>query len=468
MGTATNRVRPVVRPLRGLHRRRALQRGPRPVRRSVAPRHDLALGRHAGGRARAARRRRAGRARRGAARGRRGAPVRRQRRSPADPPARRRAHGRDRRALSSPTTCSSPPARSRRSTCSPRRSSIPGDVIITEGPTYVGALQAFSAYQPEIRCVPMDDDGMRMDLLEAELKRARAARREVHLHDPELPEPRRRHDVAGAPPPAARAGARVRHPGRRGRPLRAAALRRRPHEAAALARRRGHLPRHVLQDLRAGPAAWAGSPRPSRSSPRCCSSSRPPTCAARNFAQVTAERYFQGTRWRRTLQELTRTYAERRDAMLAALEEHFPPEARWTKPDGGFFVWVELPDVRRLRRRCSPRRSSAASPTRPATASTRTGAGKNCMRLAFCYAEPEAIAEGDSPARRGHRGPARTVPRVHRGRRAAGRTRKGRHEGEDRGPDGRTLARARGLARERAPRVRRARSRRLLRAARST
>ena len=47
----------------------------------------------------------------------------------------------------------------------------PGDVIIAEGPTYVGALQAFSAYQPDIRCVPMDDDGMRMDLLEAELKR---------------------------------------------------------------------------------------------------------------------------------------------------------------------------------------------------------------------------------------------------------------------------------------------------------
>ena len=47
----------------------------------------------------------------------------------------------------------------------------PGDVIITEGPTYVGALQAFSAYEPDIRCIPMDDDGMRVDLLEAELER---------------------------------------------------------------------------------------------------------------------------------------------------------------------------------------------------------------------------------------------------------------------------------------------------------
>ena len=46
----------------------------------------------------------------------------------------------------------------------------PGDVIIAEGPTYVGALQAFSAYEPDVRCVPMDDDGMRMDLLEDLLK----------------------------------------------------------------------------------------------------------------------------------------------------------------------------------------------------------------------------------------------------------------------------------------------------------
>jgi 2-aminoadipate transaminase len=35
----------------------------------------------------------------------------------------------------------------------------PGDVVITEGPTYVGALQAFSAYEPEIVCVPMDEGG---------------------------------------------------------------------------------------------------------------------------------------------------------------------------------------------------------------------------------------------------------------------------------------------------------------------
>ena len=50
----------------------------------------------------------------------------------------------------------------------------PGDIIITEGPTYLGALQAFSAYEPDIRTVPFDDQGMCMDLLEEELKKLEA------------------------------------------------------------------------------------------------------------------------------------------------------------------------------------------------------------------------------------------------------------------------------------------------------
>jgi 2-aminoadipate transaminase len=113
-----------------------------------------------------------------------------------------------------------------------------------------------------------------------------------------------------------------------------------------------------------------------------------------NFAQVTAERYFQGTRWRRTLQALTRTYAERRDAMLVALEEHFPPEARWTRPDGGFFIWVELPEYVD----CATMLAEAVEcgvTYAPGDGFYPDGVtGKNCMRLAFCYAEPEAIAEG--------------------------------------------------------------------------
>ncbi len=111
------------------------------------------------------------------------------------------------------------------------------------------------------------------------------------------------------------------------------------------------------------------------------------------FTQVTAERYFAGTRWRRVLQGLTRAYAERRDAMLGALEEHFPAEVRWTRPEGGFFVWVELPhflDAGTLLAEAVEHGVTFV----PGSAFFPDGRGRNCMRLAFCYAEPAAIEEG--------------------------------------------------------------------------
>src|SRR5918992_1108135 len=110
----------------------------------------------------------------------------------------------------------------------------PGDVVIAEGPTYPGAVPVFVSYQADVVQVEMDDHGMRIDVLEAELERL----------DPAGP--------AAAGPDRARARA----PGARGQPVRAAALRGRPPADAVLARRRRvrDLPRDVLEDPLAGPA----------------------------------------------------------------------------------------------------------------------------------------------------------------------------------------------------------------------
>jgi 2-aminoadipate transaminase len=86
-------------------------------------------------------------------------------------------------------------------------------------------------------------------------------------------------------------------------------------------------------------------------------------------------------------------YAERRNAMLAALEEEFPSEARWTVPEGGFFVWVELPSFVDTTTMLAEAVERGVTFT-PGDAFFPDGRGRNCMRLAFCYAEPEAIAEG--------------------------------------------------------------------------
>jgi 2-aminoadipate transaminase len=112
-----------------------------------------------------------------------------------------------------------------------------------------------------------------------------------------------------------------------------------------------------------------------------------------SFAQAVAERYMTGTTWRRVLADLTRTYHERRDAMLAALSEHFPSDVTWTHPEGGFFVWVTLPgyvDTRPLLAEAVEHGVTFV----PGTDFFADGSGANHLRLAFCYEEPVQIAEG--------------------------------------------------------------------------
>ncbi len=103
----------------------------------------------------------------------------------------------------------------------------PGDTIVAEAPTYPGAVPTFDAYQANVVQIEMDSDGMPIDELEATLDRLgrRRAQPEVHLHDPQLPKPGRRDDVAGAAAAPGRGGARARDPRAGGQSVWTAALR---------------------------------------------------------------------------------------------------------------------------------------------------------------------------------------------------------------------------------------------------
>jgi 2-aminoadipate transaminase len=91
---------------------------------------------------------------------------------------------------------------------------------------------------------------------------------------------------------------------------------------------------------------------------------------------------------------IRRVYRERRDVMLAALERHFPPGCSWTRPDGGLFLWARVPgwiDTAELlpeavRRKVAyvPGVAFYADPAK----------GRNTMRLNFSNARPEDIEEG--------------------------------------------------------------------------
>ena len=328
------------------------------------------------------------------------------------------AHGRVRASGRKPATSSSPPELSRRWTCSPRLCSTPATPIICEGPTYVGALQAFSAYEPQVVAVEMDEHGMRMDVLEAELAALGRARSQVHLHDPELPEPGRCHDVRRAPAPVARAGARVRHPGHRGRPVRPPALRGRPHPAPEGAGPRGGVPRarsprSSRPGLRLG---WMAAPPPIRA--KVLLAKQGADLCGSNFTQSVVQRYFSHERWRSVLRDLTDAYRERRDAMLAALEEHFPPEARWTHPEGGFFVWVTLPrhvDTGAVLAEAVENGVTFV----PGDGFYADGRGDELDAAGVLLRGARGDHRGHPPPRRGPRGPARGVPCVRGGGRVA-------------------------------------------------
>ena len=268
----------------------------------------------------------------------------------------------------------------------------PGDTIICEGPTYLGALQAFSAYQPHVVCIPMDDDGIRTDLLAAQLERLGPRGAKFIYTIPNFQNPtgvtmtpaRRREliDLArlyDIPIIEDDPYGRLRFEGGHSLPLRAL-----DPDVIYL----GTFSKIFAPGLRLG---WVIAPKPIQA--KLLLAKQAADLCGSPFAQIVAERYFADPRWRKTLQDLTRAYAGRRDAMIEALSEHFPAEARWTHPEGGFFIWVEMPAFLDLKSLLAEAVESGVTFV-SGDAFYPDGRGRNCMRLAFCYVEPDAIRDG--------------------------------------------------------------------------
>ena len=80
-------------------------------------------------------------------------------------------------------------------------------------------------------------------------------------------------------------------------------------------------------------------------------------------------------------------YRRRRDAMLAALERHMPEGASWTRPNGGLFVWVRLPDGIDAADLLDRAVKQAGVAFVPGAAFFHDGRGRNTMRLSYSLAE---------------------------------------------------------------------------------
>lgn len=270
----------------------------------------------------------------------------------------------------------------------------PGDIVITEGPTYLGALQAFAAYEPEIHTIPFDEEGMRMDLLEEELKK-------IGKDNPRLkflytipnfqnpggvtmsPERRKRlielsqeYDfIVVEDDPYGR----LRYEGGHCLPLRAL-----DENVIYL----GTISKIFAPGLRVG---WIAA-TPGIIAKVNLAKQGTDLCGSM-FDQVMAAHYFKDTPWQATLQKFLKVYDKRRRAMLKALEEHFPPEATWTHPEGGLFVWVTLPSYIDTGSMLAEALEHGVTYV-PGDGCFPDGQqGKNCMRINFSYETPENITE---------------------------------------------------------------------------
>jgi 2-aminoadipate transaminase len=111
------------------------------------------------------------------------------------------------------------------------------------------------------------------------------------------------------------------------------------------------------------------------------------------FGQYIVNEYLESGLYQNHIDLVIKTYRGRRDAMLRALERHLPGSASWTKPGGGMFFWVRLPDdadTGALLKECITRNVAFV----PGTEFFPDGSGKNTLRLNFTNAAEPDIEEG--------------------------------------------------------------------------
>lgn len=275
----------------------------------------------------------------------------------------------------------------------------PGDRILVESPTYLGAIQAWSAYGAEYVTVPMDENGMVTEELEAAL---RSGPKFIYVL-PNFQNPtgvtlslERRHklielaDRYGVPIVEDDPYGQLRYEGE-------------------------HLPPVVVLDseyrndvgcyhgnviylstfskiLSPGiRLAWVVAPP--EVIRKLVQAKQGADLHTATFNQIVAYEVSRGGFLDQHIKLIRKVYGERRDVMLGAMDAYFPPGVEWTHPQGGLFLWGVLPETISSADalRAAIEQKVAFVPGAPFYP---TGGGQNTMRINFSYASPEKIREG--------------------------------------------------------------------------
>ncbi|MGW6461004.1 aminotransferase-like domain-containing protein [Streptomyces sp. NPDC055078] len=272
----------------------------------------------------------------------------------------------------------------------------PGDTVVTEAPTYVTALGVFAAYQANVVHVTMDGDGVVPEALAETFGRLAREGRPAKLfytvptfQNPAgvtLSEERRARIVEIC----RRAGVLLLEDNPYGllhldrdEPMRALRA-----DAGADVVYLGSFSKTLAPGLRVG---WALAPSAVREKLVLAAESAMLSHAV--FNQLVVDRYLRTQPWQAQLKDFREMYRERRDTMMDALEKYMPPGVSWTRPAGGFFVWVTLPEGLDSKAML-PRAVQSRVAYVPGTGFYADGGGRQAMRLSYCYPPPERTRDG--------------------------------------------------------------------------
>jgi 2-aminoadipate transaminase len=279
-----------------------------------------------------------------------------------------------------------------------------GDRVLVEAPTYLGALQAFDVYDAQYVCVASDDDGVRTDQLEASL---RLGPKFMYIL-PNFQNPGgttltegRRHELVlladryGIPIIEDDPYGQLRYEGEHLPPLIVL-------DRENLRRDNGYSIGNIIYlstfsktlspGIRLG---WIVAPPPVIA--KMVQLKQGSDLHTSTFTQMVAYEVARDNFLDEHIKLIRKVYGERRGVMLQALEEFFPSEATWTKPKGGLFLWVSLPegmDCHGLFDAALKENVAFVPGDCFYAANGHQEEGRRHFRLNFSNAQPEQIREG--------------------------------------------------------------------------
>lgn len=270
----------------------------------------------------------------------------------------------------------------------------PGDVVLAEAPSYVGALGVFAAYQAKVSHVASDDDGLVPQALEERILELKAAGERTKL----LYTVPNFHNPAGTTMSQERRPQIVEICQRHGilvledNPYGLLGFDREPYDALRTLSDDGVVylgtfSKTFAPGLRVG---WALAPHAVRE--KLVLASEAAILCPSAFSQMTVSTYLATSDWMAQIKIFRELYRERRDAMIESLDALLP-RASWTHPDGGFYVWLTLPEGLNAKAML-PRAVTERVAYVPGTAFFADGTGQRNVRLSYCFPDPDRIREG--------------------------------------------------------------------------